>query len=190
MPDLPPPEANAALSSADAAAAGVFSLDWPRGRLGLVQGAIQSALMAVGIFYLAHANFRWPVRPGGLWPLLFDVAAPMALTAGGIALVVHMLDNIHALAFADRPYLMVSQHGISVSNIARPIAWADVERVFVQRGSESIFPVIWLTQDSRYYRRFWPFWRATALSVHTSEPDETVAMICAHPGYRGEPDDA
>lgn len=144
--------------------------------------------MAGCFFYLAQLNFIRPVSSPGLW-FLFEVAGPMAFVGLGIWLTVLALDSIHSLLSADCPSVIVSQDGITVSNIARTIAWADVDRVFVYRGRPQTFPVIWLTGDSRYYRRFWPFWRAESIGLHTGEPEETVARIRAHPGYRGERDD-
>jgi hypothetical protein len=170
--------------------AGSFSIGWARSRLGLGRIAAQWAFMASGFFYLAYTLSKDAVRSSLPLNLLFDIAVPLAFLAAGCAVTVLMLEYIHAFAYAERPYLTVSEQGLSVSTITRPIAWEHIGRVFVHRSRPGTFPVVWLTKDSRYYRRFWPFWRAGSISLHTLEPGKTVAMIRAHPSYRGEPDDA
>lgn len=190
MTDLPLPEVDSSLPDMEGPGPGSFSVGWTDGRFQLGWAAARLAFMASGFLYLAGAGLLDALRASGPLNLLFDVAVPVAPGAGGIALTVLTLERMHAFTYADRPYLTISDDGLSVSTIARPLAWEDISRVFVYRRQKRVRLVVWLAKGSRYHRRFWPFWSTSTVNLYVREPDKTVAIIRAHPGYCGEPDDA
>jgi hypothetical protein len=163
-----------------------FSIGPGRSRFALGRAAAQFALMASIALWLAQRGILDAWRAPGPVSLLFDVAVTLFFAAAGVSFMMLTLTYIHAFAVADRPYLAVSDDGLLVRHVARPIAWADIDRAFVQRRPGRAWLEVWLAKDSRYYRRFWPFSRAVVLRLFVPEPDATAGMIRAHPAFRGE----
>jgi hypothetical protein len=188
--DVPLPEMGSPQPETDGPVPGSFSLGWLRSRFALGWAAAQFAFMASGFLYLALTGILDASRATRPLNLLFDIAAPLSFGALGIMVTVLTLEYMHAFTHADRPYLTISDDGLSVSNITRTLAWGDISRVFVYRRQRRATLVVWLAKGSRYHRRFWPFWQTSTVNLYVREPDKMAAMIRAHPGYRGEPDDA